>query len=217
MAGGPLCCEPGFPGTGKFIVGTISPLTETFVDSNVGGHFAPLLKLAGFDAIAVSGVAKKEVVVIIDDDAGAIQIAEAPIYAEKINEGSISYGEALLKDFNAGELTDRSAAVTAGNGACHARFGIINSLYFDRRRKRLRSKQAGRGGTGTVMRQKGLRGVLVRSSRSKANGNKAICPRDVRQARSALKKVVHKSDPQSCIWVPGGPRFCQHTWINSIC
>ena len=46
MASGPLGNEVGFPGTGKFIVGTISPLTETFIDSNVGGHFGPLLKLA---------------------------------------------------------------------------------------------------------------------------------------------------------------------------
>ena len=42
MASGPLGNEPRFPGTGKFVVGTISPLTETFVDSNIGGHFAPL-------------------------------------------------------------------------------------------------------------------------------------------------------------------------------
>ncbi|MCX6009019.1 MAG: aldehyde:ferredoxin oxidoreductase, partial [Chloroflexi bacterium] len=45
MASGPLGNEPAFPGTGKFIVGTISPLTDTFIDSNIGGHFGPLLKL----------------------------------------------------------------------------------------------------------------------------------------------------------------------------
>ncbi len=37
LAGGPLCGETGFAGTGKFIVGTISPLTGTFCDSNAGG------------------------------------------------------------------------------------------------------------------------------------------------------------------------------------
>jgi len=47
MASGPLGNEPGFPGTGKFIVGTISPMTDTFIDSNVGGHFGPLLKPGG--------------------------------------------------------------------------------------------------------------------------------------------------------------------------
>ena len=56
MASGPLCGDPRFPGSGKFIVGAISPLTDTFIDSNIGGHFAPLLKRCGFDALAVSGL-----------------------------------------------------------------------------------------------------------------------------------------------------------------
>src|SRR4030043_215216 len=39
MASGPLGNEPAFPGTSKFIVGTISPLTDTFIDSNIGGTY----------------------------------------------------------------------------------------------------------------------------------------------------------------------------------
>ena len=92
MASGPLGNEPGFPGTGKFIVGTISPLTDTFVDSNVGGHFGPLLKLAGFDALAVTGRSREEVVVLIDGDAGTIAIAQAPKYDKQTNDGALSYG-----------------------------------------------------------------------------------------------------------------------------
>ena len=68
MASGPLCGDPRFPGSGKFIVGTISPLTETFIDSNVGGHFAPLLKLCGFDALAVSGLSGQDVILFVDGD-----------------------------------------------------------------------------------------------------------------------------------------------------
>ncbi|MDP6180529.1 MAG: aldehyde ferredoxin oxidoreductase N-terminal domain-containing protein, partial [Desulfatiglandales bacterium] len=68
MASGPLCGDPRFPGSGKFIVGTLSPLTNTFVDSNVGGHFAPLLKRCGFDALAVSGISNEDVVLIVDGD-----------------------------------------------------------------------------------------------------------------------------------------------------
>ena len=79
MASGPLGADPRFPGTGKFIVGTISPLTDTFVDSNVGGHFAPLLKLCGFDALAVSGISQEDVVLMVDGDEGTVQVAEAPI------------------------------------------------------------------------------------------------------------------------------------------
>jgi aldehyde:ferredoxin oxidoreductase len=196
MSSGPLGNEPAFPGTGKFIVGTISPLTDTFIDSNIGGHFGPILKRAGFDALAVSGVSKKDVVILIDGDARTIAIAAAPSYDKETDDGALSFGERLLKEVNGGKLNDSMAAVTAGKGACNARFGIVNSLFFDVRRKRLRSKQAGRGGTGTVMRYKGLRAIVARSNLSKVNGNNAIDKEGVRQAGSKLKAVVSKCDTQ---------------------
>ncbi len=196
MASGPLGNEPGFPGTGKFIVGTISPLTDTFVDSNVGGHFGPLLKLAGFDALAVSGIANADSVIVIDGDSRTISIMAAPAYDKEIDEGSLSFGKRLLEDINDGEYSDSLAAVTAGKGAGNARFGIINSLFFDKKRNRIRAKQAGRGGTGTVMRTKGLRGIVVRSSLSKANGNNAVDREGVRRAGSRLREVISKVDPK---------------------
>jgi len=104
MASGPLGNEPRFPGSGKFIVGTISPLTDTFIDSNVGGHFGPLLKSAGFDALAVSGISLEDVVLIVDADQGQIRIVEAPAFGDQIDSGALSYGEALLKRFNHGKL-----------------------------------------------------------------------------------------------------------------
>ena len=195
MASGPLGNEPGFPGTGKFIVGTISPLTDTFIDSNVGGHFGPLLKLAGFDALAVTGVSREDVVIVVDCDARTIGIAAAPVYDKKTDEGALSFGQRLLRDSNGGKYGDCLAAVTAGQGACNARFGVIHSLFFDKKRQRIRSKQAGRGGTGTVMRAKRLRGIVVRSSLSKADGNNAVDKQGVRQAGSHLRKIIAKSDP----------------------
>jgi aldehyde:ferredoxin oxidoreductase len=195
MASGPLGNEPGFPGTGKFIVGTISPLTDTFIDSNVGGHFGPLLKLCGFDALAVTGISGEDVVVLIDGDAGTISLAPAPAFNAQSDKGALSYGQELLHDVNAGQYSDTLAAVVAGEGAQHSRFGIINSLFFDRRRNRIRAKQAGRGGTGTVMRTKGLRAVVVKSSLPKANGNNAVDKELVRQAGTKLKGVVSKVDP----------------------
>jgi len=196
MASGPLGNEPAFPGTGKFIVGTISPLTDTFIDSNVGGHFGPLLKLAGFDALAVSGISREEIVIVVDGDEQTISIAAAPAYPMEIDKGALSFGQRLLKDINGGEYSACLAAVTAGGGACHARFGVIHSLFFDQRRQRIRSKQAGRGGTGTVMRAKGLRGIVVRSSLSKVNGNNAVDKKGVREAGRQLKNVISKADPK---------------------
>jgi aldehyde:ferredoxin oxidoreductase len=195
MANGPLGNEPGFPGTGKFIVGSISPLTDTFIDSNVGGHFGPLLKLAGFDALAVAGISGGETVIIIDGDEGMISIAEPPKYDGETDKGALSYGERLLKDYSDGEYSDTLAAVVTGEGAVNSRFGIVNSLYYDRRRNRIRAKQAGRGGTGTVMRKKNLRGIVIKSSLPKANGNNAVDKELVRQSGTKLKGVITTCDP----------------------
>ncbi len=196
MASGPLGNEPRFPGTGKFVVGTISPLTDTFIDSNIGGHFAPLLKMCGFDALAVRGISKENVVLIVDGDEGTITIAEAPSFGEEIDSGGLTYGEALIREFSGGELTENVAAVTTGSGALNARFGIINSLFYDRRRRRIRSKQAGRGGTGTVMRFKGLRAVLVRSSLPRVRANYPVDKESVQEAGAKLKKVISQQDPK---------------------
>jgi aldehyde:ferredoxin oxidoreductase len=175
MASGPLCGDPRFPGSGKFIVGSISPLTETFVDSNIGGHFGPLLKRCGFDALAVSGLSStNEKVLHIDGDRGTIQIMDAPSFGEEVDDGALTYAESLLKELNGGELNDHSAVVTTGKGALNARFGIVNSLFFDRRRNRLRAKQAGRGGTGTVMRKKGLKAVVVQSRQAATRANQPL-------------------------------------------
>jgi aldehyde:ferredoxin oxidoreductase len=196
MAGGPLGGDPRFPGTGKFIVGTISPLTDTFVDSNVGGHFAPILKRCGFDALAVSGVAENDVVLIVEWDEGSVRIAAAPSFGEEADPGALSYGEKLLSAYGEGALNENLAAVTAGEGARHSRFGIINSLFFDKRRNRLRSKQAGRGGTGTVMRHKGLKAVIVRSSLPRVKMNNPVDEEGVKKAGADLKKVLSQMDPQ---------------------
>jgi aldehyde:ferredoxin oxidoreductase len=196
MASGPLGNEPRFPGTGKFVVGTISPLTDIFIDSNIGGHFAPLLKICGFDALAVRGISKEEVVVIVDGDESTITIVEAPSFGEDIDAGGLNYGEALLQEFTGGELTENVAAVSTGNGALKARFGIINSLFYDRRRRRIRSKQAGRGGTGTVMRFKGLKAVIVRSSQSRVKANNPVNKESVQNAGAKLKRVISEQDPK---------------------
>lgn len=197
MASGPLCNEPRFPGSGKFIVGAISPLTDTFVDSNIGGHFAPLLKVCGFDALAITGKSETDVVLIIDADAGNIRIVKAPSFDEKRDKGGHSYGTALLEAFNDGILDDSMAMVTTTLGAKNTKFGIINSLFYDKRRKRLRAKQAGRGGTGTVMAVKGLKAVIVRCSNSKVSANNPFDEKGVKTSGGELKKVVSKVDPQS--------------------
>lgn len=189
LAGGPLCGEVKFPGSGKFIAGTISPLTGTFLDSNAGGMFFPLAKLCGFDAIAITGRASQDVLVMIDGDAKQISIIEA----QPDDLGGLQAPARWIEDFAHGAKQANVAAVAAGIGGENCAWGIISSVYYDVARKRVRAKQFGRGGTGTVMRAKGLRGIIAKNNAAKDNAP-ADCQR-VKEAGSGLRRVITKADP----------------------
>ncbi|GAH90774.1 unnamed protein product, partial [marine sediment metagenome] len=60
IACGPLGGNPLYPGSGKSIVVTISPLTQSVMDSNVGGYFGSYLKFAGWDALEIQGKAEDD-------------------------------------------------------------------------------------------------------------------------------------------------------------
>ncbi|MEE4609081.1 MAG: aldehyde ferredoxin oxidoreductase N-terminal domain-containing protein, partial [Desulfobacteraceae bacterium] len=77
ISSGPMGGTPAYPGSGKSIVTTISPLTGIPIDSNVGGYFGPYLKFAGFDALCVTGCAQGEKVVFIDGVEEKVEIFEA--------------------------------------------------------------------------------------------------------------------------------------------
>ncbi len=192
LAGGPFCGETAFVGTGKFIAGTISPLTESFCDSNVGGHFFALVKLSGFDAIAVTGKSDRNVMVLIDGDRGEVSLREAPS-----PHGSLLETDGLLEAWKGEGQVRNVALLTTGKGAEHTRFGCLNSIYYDARRKRGRAKQAGRGGTGTVMRAKGLWGIAVRNNRSKALANVPVDAERLRRAGNSLRGVIRQEDPKA--------------------
>lgn len=166
------------------------------MDSNVGGYFAPILKACGFDALAVKGIAKTPVILVVDDDSNEIYIMEAPSFSDEVNRGGISYGESLLDWFTGGILHRNVAAATTGIGAETTGFGLINSLFFDAGRKRLRTKQAGRGGTGTVMRFKNLAGIIVNSGKSRERKNNPASADEVKKAGSTLAKLIKQEDPK---------------------
>lgn len=192
IAGGPFCGETGWVGTGKFIAGTISPLTNTFCDSNVGGHFFALAKLAGFDAIAVTGKSDRKVMAVIDGDEGRISIVDAPEM-----QGSLIGAEEIIEKWRGGGAAANVAFLSAGAGAENTWFGCINSVYYDNRRKRCRSKQAGRGGTGTVMRDKNLWGILVKCNAERAGANRPADRETLRAAAKKLRGVIRVVDPNA--------------------
>ncbi len=160
FSSGPLGGTVSFPGAGKTIVTSVSPLTNIIVDCNVGGYFGPYLKFSGYDALTVVGKAKEDIIIFINAANGKISIEKAPL--ESIDSHLIA--EELTEMYAESELDKRNiAVVSAGRAAEHSRIGVLNFSFYDWRRRVTRLKQAGRGGVGTVFRDKKIKAIVLKS------------------------------------------------------
>jgi aldehyde:ferredoxin oxidoreductase len=159
IASGPLSGTPVYPGSGKSIAVSISPLTGAVVDSNVGGYFGPYLKFAGWDALEIRGKAASETVVFIDGDLGKVQIEDGHYLPSETN----SLVD-LLSDRYSKENPRSISVVSSGPGAENTLIGCLNFSWYDSGRKIHRYKQAGRGGIGTVLRNKKVKAIVVKYS-----------------------------------------------------
>lgn len=191
ISSGPIGGITQYPGSGKSLVVTLSPLTDIAIDSNVGGHFGPLLKFSGWDALEIQGKADREVIVVIDGQQGRITIEEAP--DAPVDTHLI--GEWLINQM-AEKEEDRyfMSAVSAGQGAEHTRIGCLNFAFYDRRRGAFRFKQAGRGGTGTVFRDKRIKALVVKSPPVRADSAHPADPERIARAGMRLHKEIHDYD-----------------------
>jgi len=191
IACGPLGGTPIYPGSGKSIVVTISPLTNSVMDSNVGGYFGPYLKFAGWDALEIRGKAKSEVIAFIDGGEGKIVIEDG----EGLPSETHLLAEILTEKY--GEENRRSiSVVSAGPGAEHTRFGCLNFSWYDSPREVVRYKQAGRGGTGTVLRNKKVKALVVKFSNLTAKANNPADFDLLREVGTAYNKEIRTLDPK---------------------
>jgi aldehyde:ferredoxin oxidoreductase len=192
LAAGPLGGIPVYPGGGKSIAVAISPLTGMVVDSNVGGYFGPYLKFAGWDAIEVQGKPEKEVVVFIDGDKGRVQVHDA---ANLPSETHLIV-EAMVQKF--GEENPLSiSVVSAGPGAENTLIGCLNVSWYDVARRLHRFKQAGRGGIGTVLRNKKIKAIVVKySGRITVESNNPSYPAIVKKIGTEFNKELRTLDPK---------------------
>lgn len=160
FSSGPLGGTTSFPGSGKTLVTSISPLTNLVIDSNVGGYFGPYLKFTGFDALTIVGKASEEIIIFIDALSQEISIEKAPL--ESIDSHVVA--EELTEMYADDELDMKNiAVVSAGSGADHVRMGILNFSFWDWRRRVIRLKQAGRGGIGRVFRDKRIKAIVLKN------------------------------------------------------
>ncbi len=177
IASGPMGGTPVYPGSGKSIVTTISPLTGTVIDSNVGGYFGPYLKFSGFDALEIRGKTSRDLVVLIDGVDQKIELLEG----EHLPEDAYGISSVLTDHFANGKPRGTSV-VSAGPGAKNTLIGCLNFSWYDPKRKQARYKQAGRGGIGSVFADKGVRALVVRWNQVTIDAND---PAD----KAALEKV----------------------------
>ncbi|HVP13950.1 MAG TPA: aldehyde ferredoxin oxidoreductase N-terminal domain-containing protein [Terriglobales bacterium] len=160
FSAGPLGGTPYFSGSGKCLVTGISPTTGSVMDCNVGGHFGPLLKFSGFDALEVRGKAEEFVLLAIDGDEHRVTIETAP--REPLNSYDLASSLHAMYARTPEELQSISV-VSAGEGALHTLIGCLNVSFYDWKRGEPRLKQAGRGGLGTVMMHKNLKAIVART------------------------------------------------------
>jgi len=158
---GPIAGITQYSGTGKSLLVSISPQTDSIMDSNVGGYFGPFMKFAGFDALELQGKSDKDIIIYIDGVNHKIEIYED----DNFSTDSHILGEELTEYFAADEKDAKNiGVVSSGAAAEHSLIGMLNFTFYDIKRKKVRLKQAGRGGIGTVMRNKNIKAIVARTS-----------------------------------------------------
>jgi len=191
IANGPICGTTAYPGLGKSTVVTLSPLTHSVIDSNGGGYFAPYLKFSGFDALSIQGKAEEDVIIFIDGDNGKVSIETAP--EESLNTYPLT---STLTDMYADDERGKKgiSVISAGQAADHILYAALNLSWYDVRRKETRVKQAARGGSGRVFRDKGIKGIVVRYSNIKGSSNGPADQALIRKAGKRINTEITKFD-----------------------
>ena len=192
IASGPLSGMPVYPGSGKSIVVSISPLTGTVIDSNIGGYFGPYLKFAGWDALEIQGKASSEAVILIDGDRRRVSIEDGSDLPDETH----LLVDTLIKRLG-GDAPHTISVMSAGPGADHTFMGCLNSSWYDAGRRIHRFKQAGRGGLGTVFRNKKIKAIAVKySGRITVESNNPADPALVRKVGAAYTQEIRTLDPK---------------------
>jgi len=143
------------PFSGRTSISGLSPQGwphEWFSRSNLGGHWGPSLKYAGYDGLVVEGKADSPVTLWIADDAGnktpRVELLDA---AHLWGKGVMDAQQALM-----GELGSDIRILTIGQAG--ERLSRIATVATET------SSAAGQGGFGAVMGSKNLKAIAVRGS-----------------------------------------------------
>jgi aldehyde:ferredoxin oxidoreductase len=164
------------PGSAKWSVTTKSPLTKTFLDSAGGGHWAPLFKKSGYDALIIEGKSDKPLYLYISDNIiefreaqniwGKDTIETTNILKKELKNNRIS----ILNIGPSGEILNPIACISCDGHSF-----------------------AGRGGAGAVMGSKGLKAIV-------ASGKKQVPVYNEKYARSRSVELMKELAKISREW-----------------
>ena len=135
------------PAASKYAFVTKSPLTGFLGDSLSGSFFAQAMRHAGWDAIVITGKAKRPTYLFIDDDRVFFR------NAEKLRGMECFDTEEAIR----GQIDDEMVRV-ASIGPAGEKMVRYASVGNDK------GRQAGRAGTGAVMGSKNLKAIALRGS-----------------------------------------------------
>ncbi len=192
---GPVAGITQYSGAGKALIVSLSPQTDSVMDSNVGGFFGPFLKFSGYDALELQGKAEKDIIIYIDGKDGKIEIFEDP----GLSVDSHILAEELTEMFAQDEKDYKNIGiVSTGAAAENSLIGMINFTFFDVKRQKIRFKQAGRGGIGTVMRDKKIKAIVSRIEGVKGNLNNVADMETIRERGKRFNREMRELDDHQC-------------------
>ena len=194
LSSGPIGGITQYSGTGKSLVVSIGP-TDFVMDSNVGGFFGPFLKFNGFDAIELQGKSENEIIIYIDGINHKVEIFEAP--AEPIDSHVLA--EALTEMYADNEKEKMNiSVVSAGKAADNSLIGMLNVSFYDKKKQAVRLKQAGRGGIGSVFRNKKIKAIVTKVPAIKGTLNNVVDMPAIMERGKRFNKEMRDLDDSQC-------------------
>lgn len=192
---GPISGITQYSGAGKSLLVSISPQTDSVMDSNVGGFFGPFLKFSGYDALELQGKADKDVIIYIDGTKGTVEVLDDPGFSTD----SHILAEELTEAFADNEKDYKNIGiVSTGAAAENSLIGMINFTFYDPKRKKVRLKQAGRGGLGTVMRDKNIKAIVAKVEGVKGNLNNVDNLDIIKERGRRFQREMRELDDDQC-------------------
>ncbi|MDX9943004.1 MAG: aldehyde ferredoxin oxidoreductase C-terminal domain-containing protein [Bacteroidales bacterium] len=195
ISSGPVGGITQYSGSGKSLIVSLSPQTDSVMDSNVGGFFGPFLKFSGYDALELQGKAEKDVIIYIDGVNHTIEVFEDP----GLSADSHILADELTEMFAHDEKDYRNIGiVSSGAAAEHSLIGMLNFTFYDVKRKKIRLKQAGRGGIGTVFRDKKIKAIVSRITGVSGDLNHVADLETIKERGRRFNREMRELDDHQC-------------------